>query len=433
MTTTRASRLGLSAAAALLVVSGTAAAPPPAGPEHWHDALVGPRLAGLGDSRPLPRETVIVRTAEALRTAIAGARPGTVIELQPGTYEFSGVGIEAARPGLADLPIVVRAAALGTVRLRFALLEGFHVVAPYWTFENLVVEGVCPDDHDCEHAFHVVGDAVGTVIQNNWVTDFNAAVKVNGRDGRYPDDGLIRHNAFLNAWPRDTDRPVTVLDIVSVSRWRVQRNFIADFAKKGGNRTSYGAFFKGAGEDNLFEQNLVLCEQRHAGQRRVGFSFGGSTGRRFCRDGSCSVEHRRGIARNNVIMHCPNAAGIDLNKSADTLVHNNALIGTRGIGLRRAGTDAEIVNNIVDGRIWARDGAVFTAAGNIVAPGVSGEVYRDAAAGDLRLKNGQAVLGRGVPLAGGGLDLCGQPTGAATPDIGPVQYSAASGCVPALW
>src|SRR3546814_12500437 len=48
---------------------------------------------------------------------------------------------------------------------------------------------------------------------------------------------------------------------------------------------------------------LVLCEQRHAGQRRVGFSFGGSTGRRFCRDGSCSVEHRRGIARNNVIMH----------------------------------------------------------------------------------------------------------------------------------
>src|SRR3546814_3655986 len=86
-------------------------------------------------------------------------------------------------------------------------------------------------------------------------------------------------------------------------------------------------------------------------------------------------------------MHCPSAAGIDLNKSADTLVHNNALIGTRGIGLRRAGTDAEIVNNIVDGRIWARDGAVFTAAGNIVAPGVSDKIYHDAAAGDLRLKN----------------------------------------------
>src|SRR3546814_6376544 len=99
-------------------------------------------------------------------------------------------------------------------------------------------------------------------------------------------------------------------------------------------------------------------------------------------------------------MHCPNAAGIDLNKSADTLVHNNALIGTRGIGLRRAGTDAEIVNNIVDGRIWARDGAVFAAAANVVGPDVSDKVYRDAAAGDLRLKNGEAVHGQGVPLAG---------------------------------
>src|SRR3546814_11433938 len=109
-----------------------------------HAALLGPRLAGLNDSRPLPRETVIVRTAEALRAAIAGARPGTVIELQPGTYEFSGAGLEAARPGLADLPIVVPAAALGTVRLRLAPLEGFPVVPPYRTFYHLPVEGFFP-------------------------------------------------------------------------------------------------------------------------------------------------------------------------------------------------------------------------------------------------------------------------------------------------
>lgn len=443
MTTTPVNRLGLAALAVLFVACGDAAAaepssapgdrhsiqavPPPASPRP-----VGPRL-GSGESRAPPRRTMIVQTAEALRLAVAEARPGTVIEIQPGTYDFTGVRIEAAQPGRADLPIVVRARVLGDVRLRFALLEGFHVVAPYWTFENLVVEGVCEHDHDCEHAFHVVGEAVGTVIQNNWVTDFNAAVKVNGRDGHYPDDGLIRHNAFLNAWPRDTDRPVTVLDIVSVSRWRVQRNLIADFAKDGGNHTSYGAFFKGAGEDNVFEQNLVLCEQRHAGQQRVGFSFGGGrTGRRFCRDGSCSVEHRRGIARHNVIMDCPNAAGIHLNKSADTLIHNNALIGTRGIELRDAVTDAEIVNNIVDGRIWAQGGADFTAAGNIVAPGASGEVYRDAAAGDLRLKNGESILGSGVRVKDGA-DFCGQPYDAAQPDIGPIQYSAGSTCAAALW
>src|SRR3546814_6852691 len=74
-------------------------------------------------------------------------------------------------------------------------------------------------------------------MQNNWVTDFNAAVKVNGKDGRYPDAGIIRRNLFTNNQPRKTDRPITVLDIVSVSRWRVQRNIIADFAKDGGNFT----------------------------------------------------------------------------------------------------------------------------------------------------------------------------------------------------
>src|SRR3546814_2150270 len=130
-----------------------------------------------------------------------------------------------------------------------------------------------------------------------------------------------------------------------------------DFAKDGGNFTSYGAFFKGAGEDNIFEQNRVRCELRHSGQRRIGFSFGGGrTGRRFCRDGSCSAEHRGGIARSNVIMHC-SEAGIHLNKSADTLIHNNALIATQGIELLRASTDAMIVNNLLDGSIRAREGA----------------------------------------------------------------------------
>src|SRR3546814_3225148 len=82
--------------------------------------------------------------------------------------------------------------------------------------------------------------------------------------------------------------------------------------------------------------------------------------RRFCRDGSCSAEHRGGIARSNVIMHC-SEAGIHLNKSADTLIHNNALIATQGIELLRASTDAMIVNNLLDGSIRAREGATYTA------------------------------------------------------------------------
>lgn len=417
------------------------ATPLPAKPESWDGALVGPRREGIEDAHAPSIEPVAVATATALREAVRAAEPGTIIEIQPGSYDFSGTKIEIDRPGLPHRPIVLRAPNLGSVRLRFSLLEGFHVLAPYWTFENFVIEGTCKDDSYCEHAFHIVGNAVGVVIQNNWVVDFNAAVKVNGKDGRYPDDGIIRHNAFMNSRPRDTGRPVTTLDLVSVSRWRVQKNVITDFAKAGGNHTSYGAFFKGAGEDNIFEQNLVRCEWRHSGLYRIGFSFGdGGTGRRFCRDGLCRVEHSRGIARNNVIMNCPNRAGIYLNKSAETLIHNNALIATGGITLTGEDTDALILNNILDGEIFARDGATFSAARNRTSlpHSTSSEtanrsIYVDPWGGDLRLKDRQAVVGRGLPVEGEWLDLCNQPSKDVSPDIGPIQYGAEGNCVPRLW
>lgn len=408
---------------------------------HWRDSLVGPRLAGLGGPYPPPRPTVVVTSVEELQRAVKDAVPGSIIEVAPGRYDFSGVKIEADRPGLPHDRIVLRAPALGSVQLRFSLLEGFHVIAPYWTFENLLIEGTCADDSRCEHAFHVVGDAVGVVIQNNWVVDFNAAVKANGKAGRYPDDGLIRHNAFFNRRPRNTARPVTVLDLVSVSGWRVQKNVIADFAKAGGNHTSYGAFFKGAGENNLFEQNLVRCEARHKGLYRIGFSFGdGGTGRRFCRDGSCAVEHRHGIARNNVIMNCPNRAGIYLNRSANTALYNNALIDTGGVVLAGESTHAVILNNILDGGIWAREGAEYFAARNIpssVAPAranaVHGSLYVNAAAGDLRVQDDASIAGRGVAIGGEWQDLCDQLVERADPDIGPIQYSTQGGCIPRLW
>src|SRR3546814_13683482 len=111
--------------------------------------------------------------------------------------------------------------------------------------------------------------------------------------------------------------------------------------------------------------------------------------RRFCRDGSCSAEHRGGIARSNVIMHC-SEAGIHLTKSADTLIHNNALIATQGSELLRASTDALIVNNLLAGSLPAREGATYTAPNN----GVSRALDR-------------TRVGAGKGVSGGG-DVCGR-------------------------
>src|SRR5207249_4850273 len=106
--------------------------------------------------------------------------------------------------------------------------------------------GVCGQQNNCEHAFHVVGGAHHVVIENNLVTDFNAHVKINGRAGLFPDNGRISNNTLINRSPRRTETPVTPIDLVAASNWSIEGNLIADFVKAGGDFTSYGAFAKGA-------------------------------------------------------------------------------------------------------------------------------------------------------------------------------------------
>ena len=144
---------------------------------------------------------------------------------------------------------------------------------------------------------------------------------------------------------------------------------------------------------------------------RIGFSFGGGgTSRPYCRDRQCTVEHRGGIARSNVIMNCPNDVGIYLYKSADATIHNNALINTRGIDVKDSASYANIMN-IIDGRILARDGGTVSKARNIISDlkaavlaKVSAGLYANAEQGDLRTGDLKAVLGRGMPLDGAGRD-----------------------------
>lgn len=413
---------------------------PLTGPHSWTSDLVGPRVAGLGDAPAIAEETVFVSSVEQFQAALRTARAGLAIEVQPGIYRFSGRSLQVKQAGTAERPIVVRAAELGSVLFEFNMLEGFHVRAPHWIFENLMIDGICANDSTCEHAFHVVGDGTNVVIRNNWITNFNAAIKVNAVRGRIPDDGRIENNAFVNHRPRLTDNPVTVLDIVAVSRWRVQKNLIADFAKARGNRISYGAFFKGGGDHNVFERNLVLCEHRLTGGTRVGFSFGnGGTKASVCRDGRCAVEHRKGIARYNIIANCPNDVGIYLFKSAETQVHNNLLVNTRGIDLRSPESDAVITNNVIDGRIMAHSGARFSESHNVLSfvkavllNKVSSNIYADAEGGDFRLRDLNSFLDPGKPIEGAGPDFCGQPYDPSAPAIGPIRYSLHMSCTPVV-
>lgn len=302
----------------------------------------------------------------ALRAAMAAATPGTTITLAPGSYRIEHRALEASRPGSAQAPVVLRAARSGTVTLLSNVPVAIRVNAPHWRFENLAIDGACAAHDDCEHAFQVTGAASHFAAVNNTLQGFNAHFKINGAGGRFPDHGLIEANTLSNPAPRATRKPVTPIDLVAASDWTVRGNIIRDFVKAGGDRISYGAFAKGGGSGNLFERNLVWCEQALAGQpgQRVGLSLGGGgTGKPYCRDGRCITEQERGVVRANLVVGCSDV-GIYLNSAADSRIEDNTLVDTAGIDVRFATSSARIDGNLVDGPIRSRDGGLLRLGDN---------------------------------------------------------------------
>lgn len=371
---------------------------------------------------------VPVATPAELVAAIDGASPGDVITLAPGTYDISqNVNCDVA--GTAAAPIVVRASThLGSL-IRFDALEGFKVSARHWVFEDLDIQGVCAVDSDCEHAFHVFGDADFLRLRRNRVRDFNAQVKSNissPGSGIFPDDVVIEGNEFADTAARQTANPVTKLDVVGGRRWIVRANFIHDFEKAQGDHVSFAAFLKGNSRDGLFERNLVICERDHSGGVRLGLSLGGggSSPGSICEDGTCSPEHQHGTLRNNVIVNCPQDVGIYLNAAADSRIYDNTLVANTGIDVRFTASTADLRNNLVSGAIRNRDGGSSTQSANLT--GVTTVQYQqwfaDPLAADLTLLDGTAFVDLAEPLAAVPDDYCGAIRGTA-PDRGAVEYA----------
>jgi parallel beta-helix repeat protein len=330
--------------------------------------LIGAQENMRIEHAPVVSQAVVhVNSIEDAVKAISQANPGDVIVLVPGTYQFRGSYIAVTRPGASDRRIVVRAERVGTVILELDAREGFSISAPYWTFENLFIRGICREHTTCDHAFHVSGDAHHFIARNNRIVDFNAHFKINGNRGRMPDDGIIDGNTLTNTSIRNTDHPVTPIDLVAASGWTIRRNLITDFVKGGSDQISYGGFVKGAGSDNRFEQNVVICENTLKGMpgRRVGLSLGGGgTGESFCRDRRCITEQDNGVIASNLIASCSDD-GIYVNRSARSKVLHNTVVDTGGIVVRFPESSAELEGNLVDGSIRSRDDGIVRKIDNV--------------------------------------------------------------------
>jgi parallel beta-helix repeat protein len=376
-----------------------------------------------------------VSDVPGLVAAIGMAEPGDTITLASGSYRLTG-SITVARPGTIGAPIVLRAATPRGATVQVDTVIGLRLDAPDWRVQDLVFEGVCALDSDCEHAVQILSDADRLVLRGNVLRDFNAPVKGNGEPsgagGTYvfSDDVLIEDNVLYATRPRDTANPVTFIDVVGGRRWVVRGNLIQDFRKLLGNEISYGAFLKGNSRDGVFERNLVICERAFTGGVRIGLSFGGGgTGATFCEDGDCTTEHQNGILRNNLIANCSDV-GIYLNRASNTQVSHNTLYATSGIDVRFATSSANVRNNAYMGALRNRDGGTSTAAGNL--GGVSAATMQGwfvaPGDGDFRAAAIAGLVDAGVAGTGVLDDWCGDDRDADPPDSGAIEYDGEADC-----
>ncbi|QRK06435.1 right-handed parallel beta-helix repeat-containing protein [Archangium violaceum] len=377
-----------------------------------------------------------VSTVTELQSALASVRAGDEIVLTDGTYAVN-TNLNCAADGSASQPIIVRAANRHAALIRFNATEGFKVSGRYWVFDGLTIEGVCAQDQNCEHAFHVTGHAENFVLRNSRVRDFNAQLKVNATknaSGVYeiPHRGLIENNEIYDTRIRNTSTPVTKLNIDTGDDWIVRDNSIHDFSKAN-NGISYGAFMKSGGKRGVFERNRVICtKDAPAGNTRIGLSFGGGgTGNAYCAPAfdpavPCNPEHSDGILRNNVIINCSDVA-IYLNKAANTKVLFNTLIATTGVDFRYASSTGEAHGNVLSSVIRTREGGTFTAGTNMmnVTSATWDSWYVAPLAGDLRIEgNVSKLIGGAAARSSVTDDHCARPrpsSGAYT--LGALEHS----------
>lgn len=386
-------------------------------------------LALIAPASALAKDVPVTNVAQ-LGAAISAAQPNDVILLDDGVYESTGFSCTVS--GTSSTPIVVRSKNPGGATVRFNALEGFKVSGDHWRFENLVVQGVCPQDDDCEHAFHVIG-ASGFVLRGSKVSDFNAQLKVNARNDagawKLPHAGLIEGNEIFDTRARNTSNPTTKLNIDSGDDWIVRANVIHDFQKNGGDDTSYATFLKCGGQRGIVERNLVMCARDFAGGTRLGLSFGGGgCAPQFCQpsfDASVPcIEHTDGILRNNVVANCTDV-GVYVNKSPNSRILYNTLIGTAGIDFRFAESTGEARGNVLEGIVRNREGSTAVFANNLasVTPATFAGWYVDPLKGNLTKKGDLSPLvGQGTAVALVTDDFCGRAR-VAPFDLGALQHS----------
>ena len=265
---------------------------------------------------------------------------------------------------------------------------------------------------------HAIMFAAGTQrphVYNVHLIDAGAAfIESRADQGPGVDNGIVEYSTIEYS---STGRVQSTggVDVHCGSAWIIRHNVLCNIVGPSWQMAGPAIAAWDGAHDTIAEGNsIVNCS--------TGIAFG-----LLDRGGS---DHRGGIVRNNMIFRSSTATGgpgIVVADSASTQVLNNTvfLSNTYGspIEYRYAGAhDVIVVNNLLDGAVWARDGASGTEDHNLA--GASADLFTGAQAGDLHLApTAASAIDRGLTVPNVLNDWDGQPrpNGGAF-DIGADEY-----------
>lgn len=387
-------------------------------------AVAGPAIPP--SPLPPPTGTVVhVSTVQQLQNAVGSLSSNTTILIASGTYNltsplyvngsFTNVGIRGATGNRDDVVLVGRGMTVDG-GVPFGIWTGGNVRGV--TIANLTIRDVY------SHPIILNAGTQSPLIHNvRLVNAGQQFVKANpdGAGGGV-DNGIVEYSVIEYA-TTSRDYYTNGVDVHTGDNWIIRHNLFRNIRAPQGQLAGPAILMWNASTGTVVDGNTFIDCQREIAMGLIERT---------------PNDHTGGVVRNNFIYRRSTVAGDSAIYVADSpgtqVLHNSMFVSAtypNPIEYRFAHTTGVVIaNNVLDGRIAARDGATGSVSGNHTT--ASAALFLNPAAGDLHLNASATALLNQVatPLPAAGVDWDGHVRPPGTTDLGADEYSAAGGTPP---
>jgi hypothetical protein len=330
---------------------------------------------------------VAVSSEPQLQQAIRSLRSNTTIVLSPGTYKLTrtlslervdNIALRGATNNADDVVLQGEGMKTPTRDVLFGIATS--------DVHGLLIANMTIRDFYDHPIILNAGTEDPHIYNTHLVNAGQQFIKANPdrRRGTGVDRGIVEFSV-IEFETKSRDYYTNGIDVIHGVGWIIRHNLFRNIAAPAGELAGPAVLMWKGSRDTITEGNTFInC------QRGIAYGLVNQPG----------VDHTGGVIRNNFIYRSAadrGDVGIIVSDSPSTVVVHNTIIlsGTypNGIEYRYPDTTAvRIANNLLDGRIAARNGATATVVSNVTSAVPA--MFVNPSAGDLHLRVPAAALSR---------------------------------------